>query len=104
MDAVRVAADRARAGEGPSLIEIKAIRLRGHYATDPQDYRPDAEEVAKKDPLVTLRERMVRDGLMSEADIEALEADCHAQVDVAVSEMQASPELSADAAFEDLLV
>jgi len=47
-DAVRAAAARARAGEGPSLIEIKARRLKGHYATDPQDYRDDADTMARK--------------------------------------------------------
>jgi TPP-dependent pyruvate/acetoin dehydrogenase alpha subunit len=102
LDAVRVAAERARAGLGPSLIEIKAIRLRGHYATDPQDYRPDAKEVAKHDPLVSLRERVIGLGLMSEAEIADLEATYQQDVERAVDGMRASPELSADAAFEDL--
>jgi pyruvate dehydrogenase E1 component alpha subunit len=104
LEAVRVAAERARSGQGPSLIEIKATRLRGHYATDPQDYRPDAAEAAKKDPLVDLRARMISLGLMTEADITAMEAACHEQVEASVAEMQAQPELSAEAAFEDLLV
>ena len=104
MDAVRTAAERARSGQGPSLIEIKAIRLRGHYATDPQDYRPDAAEVAKNDPLEALRARIVSSGLMSEAEVESLRRQCEAEVEQAVTEMQASPLLSPEAAFEDVMV
>ncbi|MDB5481196.1 MAG: thiamine pyrophosphate-dependent dehydrogenase component subunit alpha [Caulobacteraceae bacterium] len=104
LDAVRVAAERARRGDGPSLIEIKAVRLRGHYATDPQDYRPDAAEAASKDPLEALRARIISSGLMSEAEVASLQAACEAEVEAAVVEMQAQPLLSAEAAFEDLLV
>lgn len=103
-DAVRTAADRARSGAGPTLIEIKATRLRGHYATDPQDYRADAQEVLQRDPLVALRQRIVSLGLMSEADIAALEEECAGQVEAAVEEVRKAPEISADAAFEDLYV
>jgi pyruvate dehydrogenase E1 component alpha subunit len=104
LDAVRVAAERARRGEGPSLIEIKVVRLRGHYATDPQDYRPDAAEAARNDPLETLRARIISLGLMSEAEVASLQAACEAEVEEAIVEMQAQPVLSAEAAFEDLLV
>jgi len=104
VDAVRTAAERARAGAGPSLIEIKAIRLRGHYATDPQDYRPDAAEVAKNDPLEALCARVVGAGLISAAELESLRQACAAEVEEAVSTMQAAAPLGAEAAFEDLLV
>ncbi|WP_293676627.1 thiamine pyrophosphate-dependent dehydrogenase E1 component subunit alpha [uncultured Phenylobacterium sp.] len=104
MDAVRTAAERARSGQGPTLIEIKAIRLRGHYATDPQDYRADAAEVAKNDPLETLRARVISMGLMTEAEVETLLTECEAEVQQAVEEMQASPPLSPEAAFEDVMV
>ncbi|WP_176594678.1 thiamine pyrophosphate-dependent dehydrogenase E1 component subunit alpha [Sphingobium sp. EM0848] len=102
MAAISDAARRARAGEGPSLIEIKAIRLLGHYAADPQDYRADAATVKERDPLVTLRQRVIDLGLLSEAEIDAMTADYEAQVEQAVETVKAAPLIDADQAFADL--
>jgi pyruvate dehydrogenase E1 component alpha subunit len=55
-DAVARAVTRARAGEGPTLIEAKTIRIRGHYEGDQQTYRQDDEGLpAARDPLAVLR-------------------------------------------------
>jgi acetoin:2,6-dichlorophenolindophenol oxidoreductase subunit alpha len=101
-DAVRIAADRARKGQGPTLIELKVTRLRGHYSTDPQDYRPDAKSADKHDPLVTLRKRIVAEGLLSESQISTLEGEYQAQVERAVAAVRARQELPPQSAFEDL--
>jgi TPP-dependent pyruvate/acetoin dehydrogenase alpha subunit len=100
--AVDTAAARARRGDGPSLIELKVTRLRGHYATDPQDYRPDAAEVANRDPLLLLRKQIVTLGLLTEADIIRLENTYKDRVEAAVAEVRSAAELSPEAAFEDL--
>jgi TPP-dependent pyruvate/acetoin dehydrogenase alpha subunit len=100
--AVATAAVRARSGQGPTLIEIKSIRLRGHYATDPQDYRADAAEVAQRDPLDQLRARVVREGLLTSAAIAALEAEYGERIDAAVREVKAAPRLAGELAFSDL--
>jgi acetoin:2,6-dichlorophenolindophenol oxidoreductase subunit alpha len=54
------AVERARAGEGPSLVEAKTLRIRGHYEGDPQKYRDDIADGLEvpRDPLRILRERV----------------------------------------------
>jgi pyruvate dehydrogenase E1 component alpha subunit len=96
------AARRARAGEGPSLIEIKAKRLLGHYAADPQDYRADAAAIGAHDPLDRLRSRVLELGLISEDEIAALTADYEARVEDAVATVKAAPLLDGKQAFADL--
>jgi TPP-dependent pyruvate/acetoin dehydrogenase alpha subunit len=100
--AIDDAALRARGGEGPTLIEIKVNRLRGHYATDPQDYRSDTVEIQQKDPLEYLRVRILRDGLMTAEEMAVLEGDYRKEIEVAVDHVKAAAELPADLAFTDL--
>jgi TPP-dependent pyruvate/acetoin dehydrogenase alpha subunit len=101
-EAALAAAARARAGEGPSLIELKAPRLLGHYATDPQDYRDDAGSMAVQDPLAMLRARLIAQGALGEAEAESFEDSCRSDIEVAVALARAAPELDPAAAFEDL--
>jgi acetoin:2,6-dichlorophenolindophenol oxidoreductase subunit alpha len=65
---------RARAGDGPSLLEMKTYRYRGHSKSDPARYRPDGELDAwkERDPLTILGERLADDGHLSESDQAAL--------------------------------
>jgi 2-oxoisovalerate dehydrogenase E1 component len=77
-DAMREAADRARSGGGPTLIECKTYRVVGHHEGDPVvgTYRTQAEIDAwiKRDPIEMLRTRMVRDyGIATEAELAAIE-------------------------------
>jgi TPP-dependent pyruvate/acetoin dehydrogenase alpha subunit len=101
-EAALAAGARARAGEGPSLIELKAPRLLGHYATDPQDYRDDAGSMAVQDPLAMLRARLIAQGALGEAEAESFEDSCRSDIEVAVALARAAPELDPAAAFEDL--
>lgn len=57
-EATKEAADRARRGEGPTLIEAKVVRRRGHYAGDPQNYRSEAEFDDYRDPIDVLSQRL----------------------------------------------
>ena len=54
---------RARAGEGPTLLEVKVARIRGHYIGDHQQYRPrsDRQEARERDPVALLAERLGTD-------------------------------------------
>ena len=65
-DAVAKAADRARRGLGPALIECLVPRLWGHYNRDIEHYRPRADraEAAARDPLKTFGERLVFEGVL----------------------------------------
>ncbi|MFD4194290.1 thiamine pyrophosphate-dependent enzyme [Amycolatopsis thermoflava] len=71
VEAVHAAAERAvaraRAGEGPSLIEVHTLRLWGHFEGDAQGYRPDLEGVPGRDPLPTYEAELRRAGVLGDA-------------------------------------
>jgi TPP-dependent pyruvate/acetoin dehydrogenase alpha subunit len=78
------ALEKARSGNGPSLIEVQTYRHGGHSRADPGKYRPDEEVVAWKvrDPIKTYRARLLADGV-DEAEIVAVEEEQAARVDKA---------------------
>jgi pyruvate dehydrogenase E1 component alpha subunit len=92
---VREAVVRARAGQGPSLIEAITYRFRGHSMSDPAKYRPpgELEEMKQKDPLDTTKQRLLKLGF-SEADLQSLEDKILAEIEDAVRFAESSPELS----------
>ncbi len=92
-DAMREAAERARAGEGPSAIETRCARFYGHFVGDPQLYRSKAElaAVRAKDPLKAFRERMASAGLLDAAALDAVDAEVLAEIEVAVKAAEAAP-------------
>jgi len=88
------ARERALAGEGPTLIECKTYRHRGHSTFDKNNYRPQAEIEAwlARDPLV-LYERWLRgQGLLDDAAVAEVMAGAARQVDAAEAFAVASPE------------
>ena len=91
------AIERARAGDGPSLIEAETYRHGGHSRADPASYRP-AEEVEAwlaRDPIVTYRARLLDAGIDGAA-LDAIEATEAAAVEAAIDEARAMPEPSED--------
>lgn len=70
-DTIALASERARQGDGPSLIECRAPRLWGHYNNDIEHYRSKADrnEAAENDPLDQLQKRILADGLLDEAEL-----------------------------------
>jgi acetoin:2,6-dichlorophenolindophenol oxidoreductase subunit alpha len=84
---------RARSGEGPSLLEMKTYRYRGHSRTDPARYRPDGELEAWKDrdPLAILGARLADEGLLSEADQETLRETVQQMIDETAARAQNAP-------------
>jgi pyruvate dehydrogenase E1 component alpha subunit len=103
-DAVRDAADRARRGEGPSLIEAKVQRFLGHYLGDPEPYRTK-EEVTKlreKDPLPRLQDALMKRGLIDDAKLVALEKEIAATVDRAAQFARTQPSVPAASALDSV--
>lgn len=92
-EAVSLAVSRARGGEGPTLIECKTYRLRGHYIGDPTRYRSQEETAAqqKNDPIQRLRERLRAEGLITEADYQRMEQEARAVIEDALRFGQDSP-------------
>ena len=83
---------RARAGEGPSLVEAVTYRHGGHSRADPGKYRPD-EEVAEwlgRDPIPMYRERLVGEGVEAGV-LDGIDAEVLAAVDRATEESRAAP-------------
>jgi pyruvate dehydrogenase E1 component alpha subunit len=92
-DAVARALDRARAGEGPTLIEAVSYRLGDHTTADDASRYRDAEEVRphwKLEPLVRLRTYLTHQGVWTKDDEEALLKECSARVEEAASAFLAS--------------
>lgn len=83
---------KARAGEGPSLIECLTYRHSGHSRADPAKYRPEGEleKWLEKDPIKTYRARLEELGILEE-EIRAIEAESKRKVEEATEACKASP-------------
>jgi TPP-dependent pyruvate/acetoin dehydrogenase alpha subunit len=92
-EAVRAAAERARAGEGPTFVEAKTYRYRGHYEGDPQVYRQpgEMEEWRARDPIPAFHRRLLDAGAFDEAALAEIESGVQAQLDEAVAFAKAAP-------------
>ena len=102
-DAVTRAADRARAGEGPTVLEAMTYRHFGHSRTDPATYRP-ADEVQQwlsRDPLDVARGRLAAMGVASD-DIDAAAERAAAEVSAAVAVAKAADGADPAEAFTDV--
>jgi pyruvate dehydrogenase E1 component alpha subunit len=95
--------ERARNGEGPSLVECKTYRYSGHSRADPAKYRPAGELQTwqERDPVPNYRQRLIADG-EPEATLDAIEREAIAQVDHATQVCRASPPPAVETAFTDL--
>jgi len=91
--AARRAVDRARAGEGVTLIEAKTFRMKGHAEHDNQSYVPQSliEEWSAKDPVVRFEKALVEAGIAATADFEAIQSRAKREVDAATDEAERSP-------------
>jgi pyruvate dehydrogenase E1 component alpha subunit len=85
---------RARAGDGPTLLECKATRYYGHFIGDPQLYRlPEeiAELKAEHDPLVLFSDRVVGEGAVTQDELAAIDRAVESGIDEAVESAKADP-------------
>jgi pyruvate dehydrogenase E1 component alpha subunit len=90
--AVQAAAEHARAGQGPVLLEFRTYRFRAHSMFDAQLYRDKAEieQWQQRGPIITLTTRMKAAGLMIEDDFQRLLHEADAEVQAAVEFADAS--------------
>ncbi len=98
--AVATAVERARGGEGPSLLEMKTYRYRGHSRSDPAKYRPDGELDAwkERDPLLVLGKRLAAEGALTEDAQKALRDEVQTDIDVAAERAANAPYLTLEEA------
>jgi len=90
--AVSRAADRGRRGDGPTLLEFKTFRMRGHEEASGTDYVPKEvlEQWAQKDPIARLEKLLLDRKVMSEADRDATKAAYKARIEVLVDDALAA--------------
>jgi pyruvate dehydrogenase E1 component alpha subunit len=105
-EAVARAAERARAGEGPSLLEFKTYRYKGHSMSDPQKYRTKEElqTYRDRDAIEDVRHTILTQRLATEADLDAIDERIKAQVAESVEFAENSPYPTPDELFKDVYV
>lgn len=91
--AARRAVERARNGEGVTLLEVKTFRLKGHAEHDNQQYVPPEiiEEWKAKDPLPRYERVLLELGMATPSDFESIQARVRSEVDAATDEAEKSP-------------
>jgi pyruvate dehydrogenase E1 component alpha subunit len=96
---------RARAGLGPSLIEARTWRWRGHWAADAQSYRCAPEPPGVEDPLDLFAYRVLEGGQASLADLERIHREVEDEVQTALERARAAPDAGlAELGVEDVYV
>lgn len=85
---------RARAGEGPTLIEALTYRFRGHSLADPDELRSKDEKDVwfSRDPIKLLAAHLTEHNLASAEDLKAIDQEIQAQIDEALKFAESSPE------------
>jgi pyruvate dehydrogenase E1 component alpha subunit len=107
LDVLRVSTEavaRARSGDGPTLIEAKTYRHRGHYEGDMGAYRPP-EEVADwlaRDPILTFGAQLVGEHTVDQAELNAVATEVEQTLGAAAAFAEESPHPLADEALEDV--
>ena len=103
-EAATDAIKRAREGNGPTLVECKTYRQRGHFEGDPGTYKPKEEQEAwiKKDPIPRFEKYMLEKGILSEQGIKEVQADIDGQIKEALEFADNSPEPQLEVAVEDV--
>lgn len=103
-EVVHQAVERARNGGGPTLIEAKTYRYRGHSRTDPAPYRPAGEldEWLKRDPITLLAHKMIQDGEITLEEIGAMKQSTEARVQEVTKWALAQPYPNPEEALEDI--
>lgn len=98
------AINRARKGDGPSLIVANTWRQRGHFEGEPEIYRDQQEiqEWLQRDPIKKLTEQLLKRGDVDAATLHSIDTEVKIQIQQAVEFAETSPEPSPDELFEDV--
>lgn len=102
--AAKAALDCARQGEGPTLLELKTYRYRGHSRTDTGPYRPpgELEKWLQRDPIKLLKEKMIADRQLDEAEFAELEQATGQMVQNVIEWAKAEPFPALEALYQDI--
>jgi pyruvate dehydrogenase E1 component alpha subunit len=103
-EAVAEAAKRARAGEGPTLLEFRTYRYKGHSMSDPAKYRTkeELEDYKSKDPIEQVKATILDRKIATEQELEEIDNKIKEQVNEAVKFAEESPYPTPEEAFRDV--
>ncbi|MCL2652624.1 MAG: thiamine pyrophosphate-dependent dehydrogenase E1 component subunit alpha [Propionibacteriaceae bacterium] len=105
-EAAAKAVDRARSGQGPTLIECLTWRHYGHFIGDPGIYKDPEEQKLwlspERDPIARFKTRLLDEGIATQAEIDAIDTDIAKQIDDAVAFAESSPDPAPSVMFEDV--
>ena len=82
---------RARAGDGPSLIEVHTLRMWGHFEGDAQGYRPDLDQVSEHDPIPRYEAALRAEGVLDDLTVARIAEESAALVEEAIQLATESP-------------
>lgn len=104
--AIAEATERARKGDGPTLLEMKTYRYKGHSMSDPQKYRTkeEVEEYKNQDPLEKVLATIKSKKYATEAELEAIEQRVKDQVEESVKFSEESPWPAVEELYKDVYV
>ncbi|MCB2410399.1 pyruvate dehydrogenase (acetyl-transferring) E1 component subunit alpha [Hymenobacter lucidus] len=105
-DAVARAAERARAGEGPTFLEFKTYRYKGHSMSDPAKYRTkeELEDYRSRDAIEQVRHTILTHNMATEEELTVIDEKIKAQVQESVEFAENSPYPTADELYKDVYV
>ena len=103
-EAARDAVQLARKGEGPTLVECKTYRRRGHSRVDPARYRPkeEVEEWLRRDPVKRFEDYLLQNHVLTEEELQSVKAQVTSRIDDAVKFALESPYPAPEEALEDV--
>jgi pyruvate dehydrogenase E1 component alpha subunit len=98
------AVERARAGDGPTVIEAKTYRYKGHYEGDPQWYKEDEDlpDWRTADPVETYRDELIDEGVLTDDEYEEMTDEIDDELEEAVEFARDSPLPEPHEAYEGL--
>ena len=98
------AVDRARSGDGPTLVEAKTYRFSGHSRADQALYRPEGEleKWQKRDPILVTEQSLIAKGVLDDSKISKMKADMVDHVQAAIDQAKKDPEPSVKDMFANI--
>src|SRR5690349_14721966 len=105
-DAIARGAERARGDEGPTLLEFRTYRYKGHSMSDPQKYRTkdEVEQYKQRDPIEVVRKTILTKKFATEQELDAIDNKIVAQVEESVKFAEESKFPDASEALTDVYV
>ena len=104
-EAMSRAVKRAREGDGPTLLEIKTYRYKGHSISDPQKYRTkeEVDEYKQRDPIQLVLSTILKNKYATKEEIAAIDQRVNDKVEASVKFAEESPWPSDDEVFKDIV-